>query len=64
VNRIFVIFGGKHALPFRVVDDLKQAGVQGNALYPRLGGYSAFKHRVDFQTYSDQMLAAKKAAYS
>jgi hypothetical protein len=51
------------ALFARFTNDLSpQAAAKGDALYQRLGGYAAFEHRVDFQTYSDQMLAIKKAA--
>ena len=42
--------------------DYRRAAVQGDALYHRLGGYAAFKNRLDFQAYAEQLLAAKKAA--
>ena len=42
--------------------DYRRAAVQGDALYHQLGGYAAFKNRLDFQAYAEQLLAAKKAA--
>jgi hypothetical protein len=42
--------------------DLRRAGSQGDALYHRLGGYAAFKNRLDFEAYAEQLLAATKAA--
>jgi hypothetical protein len=47
----------------RFETDLRYAVHQGDALYHSLGGYSAFKNRIDWQAYGNQLLAVKKAAY-